>query len=104
MKNNYFIVFMLGVAWTLTCVYIFLNWEDITRTGWQLPKVFVVIFGLASIGSVLSYLTLQVAIQPNTPTYKKDETKQTSTETETEELVELPPYRSLRAIYKNKAL
>ena len=95
---------MLGIAWSLTGVYIFLNWDEITHSGWQIPKVGVVIFGLVSFGGLFSYLTLLVATQYDAPTpTHRDETKQTSetNETETEELVELPP---LRTIYKKHTL
>ncbi len=104
MKNS-FLPFMLGIAWSLTGVYIFLNWDEITHSGWQIPKVGVVIFCLVSFGSLFSYMTLLVATHYDAPTpTRRDETKQTSTETnetETEELVELPP---LRTIYKKHTL
>ena len=97
---------MLGIAWSLTGVYIFLNWDEITHSGWQIPKVGVVIFGLVSFGGLFSYLTLLVATHYDAPTpTRRDETKQTSTvETETEGLVELPPLSSLRTVYKNNTL
>ena len=109
MKNN-FLPFMLGVAWTLSLVYIALNWDEITHSGWQVPKVGVVIFGLTSIGGLFSYLTLLVATQYDTPTttHGGGKTKQTSEQednlSETEELVELRPFSQLKTIYKNDTL
>ena len=106
MKNS-FLPFMLGIAWSLTGVYIFLNWDEITHSGWQVPKVGVVIFGLVSFGGLFSYLTLLVATHYDAPTRTHgDKTKQTSNEvTETEGLVELPPLKNpLRTVYKNNTL
>lgn len=52
---------MLGCAWSLSIVYILLNYDEIIRTGWQIPKIFSVIFSLIMCGGFFSYFMLRNA-------------------------------------------
>lgn len=98
----------MGIAWALSCVLCLLNYEEITRSGWVIPKGYAVIFWIAVLAGILIYLILLALTEGGAPTIQattrdeaKNETAQTSTENE--ELVELPKsYLQLKSTHYEK--
>ena len=105
MKFN-FMSFMLGIIWALSFVYALQNYEEITRSGWVIPKVYFYILWLGIFALWLIYWILLAFTEGEAPTIidTRDEAKnETAQTTDTEELVELPfAYPQIKATHHEK--